>query len=88
MTELIVQLPDELAQRARNAGLLTDGAIQGLIEDGIRRAAGRKLLDFAEQIHAANIPVMCDDEVVTEVKAARAEYRAAQFQKGDQHDKS
>ena len=85
MAELIVRLPDELAQRAKNAGLLSDRAIQRLIEDAIRREAGRKLLNLADQIHAANIPPMRDNDVVAEVKAVRAECRA-RHPKGDPYD--
>lgn len=76
MTELLVTLPDELAQRARSAGLLTDGAIQRLLEEAMRREAGRKLLSIAEDLHAAGIEPMSDEEIFAEVKAARAERRA------------
>lgn len=40
MTEWVLRLPDELAQRARNAGLLSDSAIQRLLEDAMRGQAG------------------------------------------------
>ncbi|MDP2795081.1 MAG: hypothetical protein Q8O25_13570 [Sulfurisoma sp.] len=76
MTELALKLPDDLAQRAKSAGLLSDSAIQRLLEDAMRRTAGRKLLEIAERVHAAGIPPMTDEEVVAEVKAARAEQRA------------
>lgn len=73
MTELIVKLPDEVARRAKNAGLLSDSAIQRLLEDAMRGEAGRKLLQVAERIRGAGIEPMSDDEIVTEVKAVRAE---------------
>lgn len=76
MTELVVKLPDELAQRARSAGLLTDSAIQRLLEEAMRREAGRRLLQVAQRIHAAGIPPMTEEEIAAEVKAARAERRA------------
>jgi len=76
MTELLVRLPDELAQRARSAGLLSDSAIQELLEDAMRRQAGRRLLDVAERLHAARIPPMSMEEIDAEVKAVRAEGRA------------
>jgi post-segregation antitoxin (ccd killing protein) len=76
MTELVVKLPDELAERARSAGLLTDGAIQRLLEEAMRREAGRRLLQVAQRIHAAGIPHMTEEEIVAEVKAARDERRA------------
>lgn len=75
MAELVVKLPDELAQRARSAGLLTDSAIQRLLEEAMRREAGRRLMQVAEHIHAANILPMSDEAIVAEVKAARAEQR-------------
>jgi hypothetical protein len=73
MTMIEIRLPDELAQRAKSAGLLSDSAIQGLLEDAIRRQSGRLLLDVARSIHAANIPVMSDADIVAEVKAVRTE---------------
>ena len=76
MTTLKLNLPDDLAQRAQNAGLLTDTSIQKLLEEAIRREAGRKLLDIAQQLHDANIPPMNDDEIMAEVKAVRAERSA------------
>ena len=80
MTEWVVKLPDELAQRARTAGLLSDSAIQRLLEDAIRREAGRKLLAVAERVQAAGIAPMSDEEIVAEVKAVRAERRVAKPQ--------
>lgn len=73
MTELMVKLPDELAQRAKSAGLLTDSAIQRLLEEAMRREAGRRLLQAAQQLHAAGVEPMSEEEIVAEVKAARAE---------------
>ncbi len=75
MTILKLNLPDDLAQRAQRAGLLSDTAMQTLLEDAIRRGAGRRLLGVAQKLHAANIPPMTDAEVVAEVKVVRAELR-------------
>ena len=80
MTELVVKQPDELAQRARNAGLLTDSAIQRLLEDAMRREAGRRLLQVAERLHAACVPPMSEEEIVAQVKAERAEGRMREAQ--------
>ena len=76
MTEWMVKLPDELAQRAKNAGLLTDSAIQLLLEEAMRREAGRRLLQVAGRLHAADVAPMSEAEVVAEVKAASIERRA------------
>jgi hypothetical protein len=70
-----IRLPDELAQRARNAGLLSDDAIRQLLEEAMRRQAGHALLDEARRLQAIGAPPMSDEEVVAEVKAVRAERR-------------
>lgn len=80
MTELMVQLPDELAQRAKNAGLLSDSAIQRLLEDAMRRDAGGRLMQVVTRLHAAGIEPMSDEGIVEEVKAVRAERRAREAQ--------
>lgn len=76
MTRITISLPDEVAERARSACLLSDRAIRQLLEEAIRREAGRKLLEVADQLHAANIPPVRDDEIVAEVKVVRAGRRA------------
>ncbi|MCI4429082.1 MAG: hypothetical protein JHC40_07945 [Burkholderiales bacterium] len=88
MTELVVQLPDELARRARSAGLLTDSAIQRLLEEAMRREAGRRLLHVAERLHAAGVEPMSEEEIVAEVKAARAERGAREAAQGQDPKKS
>src|SRR5580704_1959902 len=72
MTELLVRLPDDLARRARSAGLLSDSAIQELREDAMRPQAGRRLRDLAERIHAPGIPSMSMEEIDAEIKAVCA----------------
>jgi hypothetical protein len=84
MTEFVVRLPDDLAQRAKSAGLLTDSAIQRLIEEAMRREAGRKLLQVAGQLHAAGVAPLSEDEIVAGVKAARTERRSRDAQAKDQ----
>jgi cytochrome P450 len=76
MTRITVSLPDDVAERAKKAGLLSDRAIRQLLEDAMRREAGRKLLEVADQLRAAEIPPMSDEEIVAEVKTVRAERRA------------
>lgn len=76
MTELVVKLPDELARQAKEAGLLSDAAIQKLLEDAVRRQAGRALRVTMDKLHAAGIPPMTGDEIQAEVDAVRAERKA------------
>ncbi len=76
MTTIQIELPDEVAQRARRAGLLSGDAIQDLLEDAMRRQAGRALMQVARDIEKAGIPPMSMEEIDAEVKAYRAERRA------------
>ena len=82
MTKIEIKLPDELARRAKSAGLLSDNAIQALLEEAMRRQAGRRLLEVAQRIHAAGIEPMSMEEIDTEVKAVRAERRARRTRGG------
>jgi len=79
MTELVIHLPDDLEERARTAGLLSDDAIQSLLEDAIRRQARRRLREVVESIHAAGIEPTTMEEIDAEVKAVRAERRTREF---------
>ena len=74
--QVTLNLPDELVLRAQDAGLLTVEAMQKLLEEAVRRQAGRKLLSMAERLHAAGIPPMSEDELNDLVHEARAERRA------------
>lgn len=76
MTQVTVSLPDDLVQRAHNAGLLSNQAIDQLLEDAMRRDAERQLLQLAEDIQTAGITPMSMKEIDAEVKAYRATRRA------------
>ena len=78
MTTLTIDLPDNIAKEAKDAGLLTPEALAQLLKDAMRRQAGRRLLEVTKRIQAAGIPPMSDEEIVAEVKAVRAERRARQ----------
>jgi len=78
MTTLQIHLPDTLAQRARSEGLLSDGAIQKLLEDAMRRQAGRRLMQMLEPLHTDGAAPMSEDEIQAEIDAVRAERRARQ----------
>ena len=76
MTTIQIELSEATAEAAREAGLLSSVAIRQLLEDAIRRRAGRALMDVVRQIHDAAIAPMSMDEIDAEVKAVRAERRA------------
>ena len=76
MTELTVTLPDDLAQKAREAGLLSPEGIERALRDALKRDSGRKLLEIGRSMQAANLPPMSEEEVQAEVDAVRASRRA------------
>ena len=78
--EITLNLPDELARRAQSEGLLSTEAVQRMLEDAMRRAAGQRLLQVADQIHAAGIEPMSEEEIAAEIRAYRAGRRAQGLQ--------
>jgi hypothetical protein len=74
MTTIQIELPDATAQAARDAGLLTAGALERLLIQALRRKqAADNLLSIADRVAVAGIQPMSMDEVNAEVKTARAE---------------
>ncbi|MDX2223973.1 MAG: hypothetical protein SFV21_14580 [Rhodospirillaceae bacterium] len=77
MVKLQVELSEQTAQAARDAGLLAPAALEQLFADALRRRqAVDRLLDVAGRVNAAGIAPMPMEEINAEVKAARAERRA------------
>ena len=74
--EVKLNLPDQIAQAAQREGLLTGEAITRLVEEAVRREAGKKLLEAMRGLRAANVPPLTEDEVAAEVQAVRAARRA------------
>ena len=76
MTELTVTLPDELAQKAKAAGLLNAEGIERALRAALRREAGRQFLEISRALRADGTPLMTEDEIQAEIDAVRAERRA------------
>lgn len=76
MTELTVTLPDDLARKAREAGLLNAEGIERTLRDALKREAGRKLLEIGKSIQATDLPPITEEEIQAEIDAYRAEQRA------------
>ena len=76
--EVKLTLPDHIALEAQRAGLLTGRAIERLIEEAVRREAGKKLLDAMQRLHGANVPPMTEEDIAADVKAARAAHKGSQ----------
>jgi len=75
--EVTLYLPDQIAQEAQRAGLLSSQAIERLIEEAVRREAGKKLLDAMQRLREANVPPLTEEEIAEEVKAVRAARKAS-----------
>lgn len=84
MTTVQIELPDELAKKAQELGVLSNTNIQEIIEAAVRREAGRKLLEIIPinsdyPLKDDGTPMNEDelmDMINAEVKAVRAEMRA------------
>lgn len=72
--ELTLNLPDDLAQRAKDAGLLSNEAIEKLLREQLRRQAGEELRAMLDRVQSTGTP-MTEDEVQAEIDAYRAEKR-------------
>jgi len=76
MTTIQIELSDATFKAAREAGLLTPQALDKLLTQAIRRQlAGDSLLGVADRVAVAGVAPLPMDEIVAEVKAARAERR-------------
>ena len=73
MTTLIIDLPDNLAEEAEQAGLLTPNAIESILRETLRRRAVNDLFTAADKLAAADFPPMTMDEIQKEVNAVRAQ---------------
>ncbi len=72
MTELTVKLPDELAQKIRAAGLLDEAALEKVFREALRKQAVGELFSALDDIEAMKLPPMSEEEIQTEIDAARA----------------
>ena len=73
MTTFTIDLPDNLAQAARDAGLLNPEAIEIMLRENLRRRAVDGLFVAADRLAAANFPPMTLEEIQQEVDVARAQ---------------
>lgn len=73
MTILTIDLPDNLAKEAKEAGLLAPGAIETMLRENLRRRAVDGLFIAADKLAVANFPPMTMDEIQQEVNAVRAQ---------------
>ena len=76
MTELTVQIPDELARKAEAAGLLNAEGIERALRDALKREAIRRLLEIGKAMRESGLPPMSEEEIQAEIDAVRTARRA------------
>lgn len=76
MTELTLKLPDELAKQVRAAGLLDEAVLEKVFREALHKQAVGELFGALDEIETMKLPAMSEEEIQTEIDAARAERRA------------
>jgi FKBP-type peptidyl-prolyl cis-trans isomerase (trigger factor) len=75
MTTVQIQLPDELAQNAQAAGLLTPDAMAAMLREQLRKQAGEALRATWKNAPSEELTPEFEQMIDEEVHAARAERR-------------
>lgn len=75
MTTVQITLPDDLAQEAANAGLLSAMAMELMLREQLRRRAGNALQALWRHGPQEELTPEIEQEIVEEVRKFRAEQR-------------
>lgn len=76
MTTVQINLPDQLAQEALLAGLLTSDTIERILREQLKNQHQDELFDAMKRMAAVNAPTaMSPEEVAEEIRVMRAERR-------------
>ena len=73
--DIKLELPDSLAQKAKEAGLLEARAIEKLLSEAVRKQAVGELFQAVDELAALNLPPMSEKEIQAEIDAVRRERR-------------
>lgn len=77
MTTVQITLPDQLAQDAQRAGLLTSATIEQMLRQHLKAQRVDELITAMDRMAAVDEPAaMSPEEVAEEIRAMRAERRA------------
>lgn len=71
MTTVQITLPDELAQKAASAGLLSPEAIEAMLREQLRRRAGEALQSIWQRLPAEEITPEEQEQIAEEVRQVR-----------------
>lgn len=75
--EVKLNLPDSLANEARQAGLLTPEELERLLREALRARRVERLTAVRESLTANPLPSMTPEEIQTEIDDYRAQVRRA-----------
>lgn len=77
MTTVQITLPDQLAQEAQRAGLLSPEIIERMLREQLKTQRVDELFQAMDRMAAIDTPaVMSQEEVAEEIRVMRAERRA------------
>lgn len=75
MTTVEISLPDELAQKAASAGLLSTEAMAAMLREQLRRRAGEALQAMWQRGPQEELTPEIEQQIVEEVRKVRAQAR-------------
>lgn len=75
MTTVQINLPDDLAQKAASAGLLSAQAMEAMLREQLRRRAGETLTGLWQQGPSEPLTPQAEEDIVNAVRQVRAEQR-------------
>ena len=77
MTTVQITLPDQLAQEAQRAGLLSPARLEKWLRDQLKDQRVDELFSAMDRMHSVDVPAaMSPEEVAEEIATMRAERRA------------
>ena len=77
MTTVCITLPDQLAQEAKQAGLLSEAALEKLLREQLQARHQDAFFAAMERMaQTTEPPAMTPEDVAEEIRAMRAERRA------------
>jgi hypothetical protein len=77
MTTVQITLPDQLAQEAQRAGLLTSQALERILREHLRAQRIERLQTARQKLAAEPLEPMTPAEIQAEIAAYRSEQRRA-----------
>ena len=73
--DIKLDLPDNLAKQAKEAGLLEPKALQSMLREAVRNRRIARLAEARDKVAAAGIAPISMEEIQAEIEADRAERR-------------